>query len=451
MDGHPIRGFIVIFILVILNALITTAETAFGLVNESNVRKKAEEGDKKAELLVRFIDRPNSYINVIELLVTVINIIIGIDYAFTVYPALQKCAEQAGGAFWNLLPANVWVIIATILASFLVVLFNTLLPRRLAYKNPEGAAFRYVWVIHILTVLLSPVLWIFMKATNLLLRLCRINPADLEENVTQDEIISMVNEGHEQGVLEAEEAEMISNIIEFDEKVVKDIMTHRRKMVALSADMTVEEAIHFMLNESYSRFPLYGKNVDDIVGILYLKDVTECYINEEMRDKPLREIAREPFFVPDTQNIDALFQDMQTRKIHMAIVIDEYGQTAGLVAMEDILEEIVGDILDEYDKEEKNIIDEGDGSLLTVGAVSLEELGEQLGVDFEEEEYDTLNGLLISLLDHIPEDGEKAVLTYQGYRYEILSTQNRMIESVRVTPLPKEETAEEKEETGDEE
>lgn len=446
MDGHPIRGFIIILILVVLNAVITAAETAFGLVNENNVRKKAEDGDKKAGLLVKFIDRPGSYINVIELLLTVVNIVIGISYVFTLYPSIRKLAENETNTVWAALPVNGWVLLFTVLITFFVVLFNTLLPRRMAFKNPETTAFRYVGLIHSLTVLFSPILWLFMKVTNLFLRLCRINPADLEENVTEDEIISMVNEGHEQGVLEAGEAEMISNIIGFDEKEAKDIMTHRRKVVALSASMTVEEAIHFMLNESYSRFPLYEENIDDVVGILHLKDVTECYVNEDLRDRPLRDIAREPFFVPDTQNIDVLFHEMQTKKIHMAVVIDEYGQTAGIVAMEDILEEIVGDILDEYDKEERYLLDEGGGNYLVSGAISLDELGDKLEVDFEEEEYDTLNGLLISLLDHIPDDGEKAVLVYKGYRFGILSTKNKMIESVRISKLP-EETAGEDSET----
>jgi len=264
--------------------------------------------------------------------------------------------------------------------------------------------------------------------------------------VTEEEIISIVNEGQEQGVLDSEEAEMISNIIEFDEKEVKDIMTHRKKIVAIDAAYSIEEALRFMLNESYSRFPLYQENIDDIIGIVHLKDVIRFHLNPELSHLSLREVASEPYFVPDTQNIDSLLHDMQTKKIHMAVVIDEYGQTAGIVAMEDILEEIVGDIQDEYDTEEENITEQDEDEYLVTGETNLEELSEHLGIEFEEEDFenfDTLNGLLISKLDRIPMDGETAVIKICGYEFEIIEAMNKMIRLVRITKIEPEDTVEE--------
>jgi putative hemolysin len=190
-----------------------------------------------------------------------------------------------------------------------------------------------------------------------------------------------------------------------------------------------------MLSENYSRYPLYEENRDNIIGILHLKDVINAYISDDSKDKQLKDIAREPYFVPDTQNINILFHDMQEKNIHMAIVIDEYGQTAGLVAMEDFLEEIVGNIQDEYDNEEKMILSMEESSVVVKGSISLEDLEDELDIAIEHDDFETLNGLLIALLDRIPQDGERATLDYEEYRFDILETRNKMIEQVRITKI----------------
>ena len=271
---------------------------------------------------------------------------------------------------------------------------------------------------------------------NVILKIFKIDPAGINEDEIEEEIISIVNEGHEQGVIDAGKAEMISNIIELDDKEVQDIMTHKKRIVAIDAEMSLEEALKFMLAENYSRYPLYIDNLDNIVGILHLKDVIGAYISDDGKKKTLQELAREPYFVPETQSVNLLFQEMQSKKIHMAIVVDEYGQTAGLVAMEDFLEEIVGNIQDEYDMEEKMILSVDKDSCIVKGSISLEDLEEKLDIVIEHEDFETLNGLLISILDRIPADGEKATLQYGGYQFDILETMNKMIGQVRITKLP---------------
>ena len=257
---------------------------------------------------------------------------------------------------------------------------------------------------------------------------------------TDEEIISMVNDYKDQGALEEGEAEMITNIMEFSDTQVKDIMTHRSKMDAISKDTSMEKALHHMLHCNYTRYPLYDTTDDNIIGILYLKDVMLAYLEGD-RETPLSEIAREPFCVPETLPIDSLFDEMQRKKIHMAVVIDEYGQTSGIVCMEDILEEIVGDIQDEYDKEEVVAKKKGD-ALFVKGSMPLEELSEKLPsleiAPNDMDNFETLNGLLISLLDHIPADGEKAVIPYGGYVFDILSCRHKMVYQVKITPLKKE-------------
>ena len=266
---------------------------------------------------------------------------------------------------------------------------------------------------------------------------------DTDESVTEEEIMSMVNEGHEQGVLQASEAEMITNIFEFTETEASDIMTHRTNIVALDETMKLRDAVPFILRENQSRFPVYRDNMDDIVGILHLKDVMIANEDPAKGDLMLKDVEgllREAYFIPETRNIDALFKEMQSQKMHMVIVVDEYGQTTGLVTMEDILEEIVGNIMDEYDEEEYSITKQEDGSYLVKGVAALDEVEDAVdGLEFSDDdydEYDTLNGLLIAQLDRIPQDGEQPVIQYKGYEYQVVLIENKTIQTVRITKRP---------------
>ncbi len=263
-----------------------------------------------------------------------------------------------------------------------------------------------------------------------------------QESVTEEDIKTMVNEGHEQGVLETREAKMISNIFELDEKEAGDIMTHRKHIVALPGDMVLKEAARFVLQEgNNTRYPVYKEDMDDIIGTIHMRDVLVHAQDEREREMELAKVPgvlREAHFIPETRNLDSLFKEMQSQKIHMEIVIDEYGQTAGLVTMEDILEEIVGNILDEYDVEEKFIVRQDNGELIMNGMTPLREAKEALGIEFPEEDldnYDTVNGLLISRLDRILQEGERPEVVYQGVRFSVLKVENKMIQSVRAERL----------------
>ncbi len=436
MPEHPLGSIVLIVFLILINAFVSAVEAALGNVNEADVRKKADEGDKKAERILRMIDSNASYINVVEFLFITVNLIIGTVFSFSHYELIRQFIVNKLSVGVDSPLLKLLMILIIIILIYIIVVAGVLFPKKLAMKHSEKYAYSFGMLLHGISVILYPILWLAEKNTKALLFICHVKPEELEENVTEQEIISIVNEGQEKGVLEAGEAEMISNIIEFDEKEAKDIMTHRKKIVAINADNTMEEALRFMLTESYSRFPLYKNDIDDIIGILHLKDVTRFFLDPELREHPLTEAASEPYFVPDTQNIDLLLHDMQAKKMHMAIVIDEYGQTAGLVAMEDVLEEIVGDIQDEHDDEEVHFFDQGDDTFLITGETDLEELKDKLGIKFDEEDfenYDTVNGLLISKLDRIPDDGETATLTIAGYQFDILDTQNKMIQMVKIS------------------
>lgn len=254
------------------------------------------------------------------------------------------------------------------------------------------------------------------------------------EQVT-DEIKQMVSEGHEKGALEADEAKMINNIFDFGDKEAADIMTHRKNIIGVEINMPFKEAARFMLKERFSRYPVYEEDIDNVVGILHLKDLLRAAMKYGEDNATVRKSMRPPYFVPDTQNIDTLFKAMQKKKIHMAVVIDEYGQTSGIVAMEDILEEIVGNIFDEYDEDESFIQKSGVDTYIVKGETPLDELAETLNVVYDEDEFDTLNGLMIAKLEHIPAEDEKVVLTMNGYEYRVICVKNNMITSVEVRKL----------------
>lgn len=252
-----------------------------------------------------------------------------------------------------------------------------------------------------------------------------------EENEFEEEIIDMVQEGHEQGAIQTDEAEMISNIFEFGDKEARDVMTIRKKVVAIDIEMPLKEAISYMLEEGYSRYPLFEVDIDNIVGVLHLKDAMKAYMSG--KDYPLKEIAREAYFVHETQNINTLFKEMQTQKIHMAIVLDEYGQTEGIVAMEDILEVIVGNILDEYDEEETEITQIGEETYLIQGLTRLDEIENLLEIEFPDENIETLNGFLLYQLGHLPEENEQIEIEYSGYLFRPVVIDMKMIKQVKVT------------------
>ena len=263
----------------------------------------------------------------------------------------------------------------------------------------------------------------------------------IAQNGAENEIISMVNEGHEQGYIEASEAEMITNIFEFGDKKAQDIMTHRSNIVAIDASLTLEDAITFMLSENNSRYPVYEENIDHIIGILHLKDALRVRYQKGNGVRPVGEIEgllREAKFIPETRKLDTLFHTMQSTKLQMVIVIDEYGQTSGLIAMEDILEEIVGNIMDEYDEEEGHIEEKGKNKYIIEGITPLDELEKRFLISFHEEDFETINGFLISKMEKIPDKKDRFEITVDGYNFKVVSVENKMIQRILVTKLPKE-------------
>ncbi len=290
----------------------------------------------------------------------------------------------------------------------------------------------------LLGILLIFIVLDFMMAIADKLKQITLKRKEAQKDAEED-ILLMVSESHEQGYIEASEAEMINNIFEFGDKQAKDIMTDRSNITAIDAQILLADAIEFMLNERNSRFPVYKENLDHIVGILYLKDALRIGRNRSLLDIPIGQVEgllRTAHFIPETRNVDALFKNMRATKLQMVMVIDEYGQTSGLVALEDILEEIVGDILDEYDEDEEYIEEKGKNKFIIDGMTPLEELEERFKISFGEVPVETLNGYLISKMEHIPGEKERYSITVEGYNFKIIEVENKMVKRVVVTRLP---------------
>lgn len=262
------------------------------------------------------------------------------------------------------------------------------------------------------------------------------------DDVTEEEIISMVREGHEQGTILASEAELIHNVFEFDDKEVKDIMTHRKNIVSLDGSMSFIDSIEFIIDTGKSRFPVYENDVDSIIGVLHIKDAFTFFEKNEVYRSSIKDIdglIRPVDFIPETVNINDLFKKMQSKKSHLAMVVDEYGQISGLIAMEDILEELVGNIEDEHDEEENYIRKNDDETFIMDGMTEFSDVKEALSLPVDDDAYETLNGFIISLSDKIPEEGDKTVISAYGYRFSVMSVEDKVIKQVMIKKLAPEE------------
>lgn len=435
----PVAGWILFVLFLIVNSIFYGFGSAIQNMNENEIEEKAEQGDKKSKRLLPIINAPSALIHTIQFYHIFFGLLIGCIHLKTV--------EQE---VWTLFSVNVfselsqnhglqYLVFFLILFLDLILLttFGILVPKRVCSHYAERSARSLVTLVQIGILLAWPFTKLMELLTNLTVRLFGIDPTHTEDDVTEDEIIDLVDEAHEQGIIQESEAEMIQNIMEFHDKSAKDIMTHRKNINALDDTMLLKDAMPYMAEHNNSRYPVFHEDIDNIVGFIHIRDAMEHQNRGEYENKSLMQIpnlVRAVAYIPETRGIDSLFQAMQTKKIHIAIVVDEYGQTAGLVTMEDILEEIVGNIFDEYDESEEFIQPQLDESLLMDGLTPLDDVEEVLNIDLGDHEVETLNGYLTSLLGHIP-TGEDHEINANGYCFQILSVENNIIQKIRVEKI----------------
>lgn len=452
-DGSsPLWALTVFALFIVVNGIMYGFGAAIQKVSESEMERRAlEQKDKKSQWLLKVIQHPGAIVNTISTTAIFLSILAGYvgirSITPYVYMWMKKLNQAAGITIPNIVYWDGAFLLVYLVSLVLLIALGVLSAKKLFLHDPNRWVYRTAGIVKAIVTVFIPVTYLSTKISNLVVRLFGIDPNQQGDDVTEEEIISMVDDAHEQGVIEESEAEMIQNIMEFSETEAQDIMTHRKNLHALNENMLLKDALYYMLEKNNSRYPVYREDIDNIIGILHLKDVMKAIAFSENENAPIGTIPnliREAIYIPETRNINDLFQRMQAKKIHMVIVVDEYGQTSGIVTMEDILEEIVGNILDEYDEEEHYIQVQTDDSLVMEGLTPLEQVDEVLDSDFDEEEFDTLNGYLTSLLGHVPNVSEDKEIRAKGYLFTILGVENNTIQKVRVEKLPEEEKGEEK-------
>ena len=432
---------LVIF-LIFVNAFFSATEMAVITLNDNKIRKMAEDGHKAAKKILKFIDNPGHFLATIQVGVTLAGFLSSAFAADKFSQRLTNLLDSDGSI--SFLPTVSMIIITIILAYFSLVL-GELVPKRLAQKYPERVAYTAAGIVRGFGYLMAPFVKLLTVSTNLLLRAIGIDPNAVDKNVTEEEIRMMVDVGSESGSIEDEEKEMIQNIFEFNDKEVSEIMTHRTKLVALPVSATYDEVLETAINERYTRIPIYDGTIDDIVGILHIKDLLGIALKDE-GDKAnfmLPELMRPPLVVPETKNLSSLFAEMKKGGMQLPVIIDEYGGTAGIATIEDMLEEIVGNITDEFDDEEdQKMTILPDGDILFSGDTSLNDVEDVLRIDLPDEDYDTIAGFVIHLLDRIPEESETPEVTYGNVEIKVVSVEDKWISKVRIHVIPQENDGE---------
>lgn len=425
---------LVLPLLIMLNAFLAASEVALISVNENRIRVLAEKGNKRAIQLQAMLAEPSRFLATIQIGITLAGFMASAFAAESLAGSVVEMLKPAELPFpdsWLRIGA---VVIITVVLSYFALVLGELAPKRLAMKKAEAVALLAVKPLHGLSVLAAPFVKLLSISTNVVVRTFGLDPYAEDEKITEDEIRLMVDAGKEKGAIQEDERQMIDNIFEFNDKTVADIMTHRTDILAFPATASMEEIISSINIRKYSRIPVYEGSMDNIVGVLYVKDIIQSIAGRDPNEVfDLKKIVRRPFFVPAYKKTDELLRDIKKNKTHMAIVIDEYGGTEGIVTLEDLIEEIVGDIFDEYDEEEEMIRLAGQDSWIIKGAACLETVQDFLGLELPVDEYETISGFVIGQLGRIPGDDEQQAIEYRGFSFLAEEVEAKRIVRVRVT------------------
>ncbi len=426
MDADPYLQTIILIVLIIISSVLSAGEAAIVCLSEQKLRRDAEENDKRALKLLHFTDNPvrfTSAVNAGNLIITLFCVVIILRWTQSI---LKGFPELSSNALMMLI-----YIIVIILSAFLVVLLGQTVPRRIGSFRPEGAAYTLVYPFYLLYCLFVPFAVIMELAGRGVVRIFGVDPNHEHNRVTEEEIRQLVDAGNEKGVIEESQKDMINNVFEFDDRTAGDIMTHRTDISCVEETATIADVVKLAISDGYSRIPVYHDNLDTIIGIVYVKDLLKLIGDGRFGDYALRDFIRPALYVPDSKRCRELFALLTAKKQHMAVVVDEYGGTYGIVTMEDIVESIVGNIQDEYDNEEQLIKAEGDGYILdgSVGVHELHRLFDLMPDD--DEDYDTVGGLIVNILERIPDDGECPQVVYQDVLLSVLSVAERRIKTVK--------------------
>lgn len=426
MDDPLLLQLLLQVVLIALNAVFACAEIAVISMNDARLAKLSQSGDKRASRIVALTSQPARFLATIQVAITLSGFL---GSAFAADNFSQRIVDALLDAGVDISAAtldSICVILITLLLSYFTLVFGELVPKRLAMKNPEKLALGMAGMLTVISRFFKPLVWLLTASTNGVLRLMRVDPGAEEDNVTEEEIRMMIDVGTEKGTIDAEEKTMLQNVFEFDDVSAVDIATHRTQMDALFLEDD-DEVWENTINETrHSRYPVCGDSVDDIVGILNAKDYFR--LKDRSRESVMANAIEEPHFIPETVKADVLFSNMKRRRNHFAVVLDEYGGVSGIVTMNDLLEEIVGDLSGDDGEEPECIFEKIDDSTWRMsGNLPLDTITDELHIELPNDEFDTLGGLVFGTLSAVPKDGSKFSCSVSGLDVNVLKVENHMI------------------------
>ena len=428
-----LTSILFLVILIILNAFFAASEVALISLNDNKIRVLVDKGDRKARLVKNLLDEPSRFLATIQIGITLAGFLASAFASANFADSMVYLIKLSGISVPETWLKTISMILITIILSYFTLVFGELVPKRLAMKKSEAMAFLAVGTLNVLSSLTAPFVKLLTLSTNFFIRLLGFDPEDEDEKVTEEEIRMMVDIGEERGAIHGIEKQMINNIFEFNNKTVGQIMTHRIDMAALPVEAKLNAVIGFVNSEKYSRIPVYQDSLDNIIGVLYSKDLIGILSDDNKRNNfVLSQMIRPPYFVAESKRTDQLFRELQRNNTHIAIIIDEYGGTAGMVTIEDLIEEIVGNIFDEYDEEEKDFDKLDENTFMINGAVSLDAAENYLQVKLPTEEYETLSGFLIGQLGWIPGPDDKPIIEYNGMVFQVEEVEEKRVSLVKV-------------------
>ena len=421
---------LVLLILILLNGFFAATEIAFISLNDAKVEKDAKEGNKKAKSIQKMLKDPSKFLSTIQIGITLAGFLSSAfaseSFAKILAPELNNLVPSIGISAWT----SISIVIITIILSYFTLIFGELVPKRLAMKHYEKIAYGTIRVIKAISILTAPFVKFLTVSTNIVSKIFGVSGEE-EETVTEEQIRMMVDVGEEKGSIDKEEKEMINNIFEFNDKIVSEIMVPRTEIFAIDINSTIADVIEDLSEENnkYSKIPVYDETIDEIKGIVYVKDIL---VSQKNRNNKIKSLVKEAYYVSESKPVNELFEELRRNKKQVAVVIDEYGGTSGIVTMEDILEEIVGEIYDEYDEIEEKYEKIDDNTYIFAGSVAIYEVEKILEIQIPEGEYDTLSGYLVELLGKIPGEKEHPVIETEKATYKVEKCKDKRILKVKV-------------------
>ena len=429
-EGSLLLQIVIIIILTGINAFFSSAEMAIVSLNKNKLKILIEDGNKKAILLDNLLQEPSKFLSTIQVGITLAGFFASASAATGLSQYLSSALRPLNIPYSN----QISMILITFLLSYITLVFGELIPKRIALRNSEKIALSSIGVIVFISKLFSPFVKFLTFSTNLVLTILKMKEDNIEEKVSKEELRSLVEVGKEHGVINETEQEMIENIIEFDEKIAREIMIPRTKVFLIDKNISIHELFENKEIGKYSRIPVYENEADNIVGVLLTKDLMMEAYKKGFDNIKVADLLQEAYFVPETKNVNELFNEMQLEKKHITILIDEYGGFSGIVTLEDLIEEVMGNIADEFDDEDLSIRQLSRNKYLINGDVSLNDLNDNFHFELESKYYDTLSGILIENLGYIPEDNENIdPITINGIVFKPQRVKNKKIEKVLMT------------------